>query len=173
VKRNRFIWWLWAGIAALLLACEPGPKASSPRTVVQKRDTAFTCYLDSIPTDIAIPANHNGKTLLLLPGWNYPRTGWCDSTEICRKALAAGYALVAPEMGKSIYATRYYPETRQDWRRYPTLAWLMDTLTPHLQHTYGLLQQGQPNYVLGRSGMYLSPRIILRRGGAIGRLRPA
>jgi predicted esterase len=87
-------------------------------------------------------------TLLLLPGWDYSNHKWCDSTNVCTEALKNGYAVVAPQMMRSIYATRYFEETRQDLKNYPTLTWL-DSALDILQRRHGLFSNR--NYVLGLS----------------------
>ncbi|MBL7811812.1 MAG: prolyl oligopeptidase family serine peptidase [Bacteroidetes bacterium] len=86
--------------------------------------------------------------LLLLPGWNYKNTLWCDSTDVCKTAMQKGYRVIAPQMMQSIYATHYFPETRQDLRKYPTLLWL-DSALNYLHDSVGLL--GMKRYALGLS----------------------
>lgn len=89
--------------------------------------------------------------LLVLPGWNFSRTDWCDKSTLCTQARAAGYRLVMPEMGKSIYALCTYPETRADWRGLATLTFVVDTLLPVLQTQHKLLLSGGNNYLVGLS----------------------
>jgi len=86
--------------------------------------------------------------LILLPGWNFSNTKWCDSTEVCQTALAKGYRVIAPQMGQSIYATKYFPETRTDLRNYPTLLWL-DSAINFMKDSMGMFQL--KNYLLGLS----------------------
>jgi pimeloyl-ACP methyl ester carboxylesterase len=86
--------------------------------------------------------------LLLLPGWNFKNTKWCDSTDVCKTALAKGYRVIAPQMGQSIYATHYFPETRADLRKYPTLLWL-DSAIQFLSDSLHMFQLKK--FVLGLS----------------------
>lgn len=99
-----------------------------------------------------VPGTKPAGTLLLLPGWNYSNTKWCDSTEVCSDALLNGFSVVAPDMGKSIYATQYFPETRADYRKYPTLTWL-DSALDIMKSRHQLFQTPyiQRNFVLGLS----------------------
>ncbi len=90
-------------------------------------------------------------TLLVLQGWNLGAEEWCTKTELCSKAKAKGYNLVLPDMGKSVYSTKYYPETRKDWTVYPTRKWLTDTIIPELQKKYGLFKTGGKNFLVGLS----------------------
>ena len=115
-----------------------------------------TFVLDQIATDILMPPQDSviKGTILVLPGWNFPRTDWCEKSSLCKQALAQGYCLVMPEMGKSIYPTRYYPHSRKDWLAYPTLTWLCDTLLDTLTKKYNLFlpkEKGGKNFVLGLS----------------------
>lgn len=89
-------------------------------------------------------------TIVALPGWNFPNTGWCDSTSLCEEALKRGYVLILPQMGKSIYCDTTFPETRKDWLKYPTRDWVTSTMIPQLQKM-GLLAPEDPNYILGLS----------------------
>lgn len=90
-------------------------------------------------------------TILLLPGWNYPIEHWSDSTKVLELARREGYNLVMPDMGKTIYHQRVYPETRSDWKGEATRSWIYDTLIPFIQGKTGLLLTGDPNFILGIS----------------------
>lgn len=105
------------------------------------------------------------RSLLLLPGWNYSRTCWCDSSKICEEALQRGYRLILLEMGKSIYASQVFPETRPDWRSYPTLRTLLDTVFPELQRRNWLLPQN--NFLLGLSTGGRGVVLILTQTGEL------
>jgi dienelactone hydrolase len=86
--------------------------------------------------------------LLLLPGWDFSNRKWCDSTDVCKTALQKGFRVIAPQMGRSVYATRYYPQTRDDFRKFPTLPQL-DSALEWLKANGGLFTQ--KNLVLGLS----------------------
>lgn len=105
----------------------------------------------SVPVHIIVPEETLNGIIIALPGWNYPATDWCDSTNLCSKAMDEGYAIILPEMGKSIYCDNIYPETRKDWVQYPTRKWLREIMIPFLQQEFYLLTENHPNYVLGLS----------------------
>jgi hypothetical protein len=109
-----------------------------------------TIYLNKIPIDILQNDSFFSGDILVLPGWNFKRNLWCDSTDFCIKALKKGYRLIMPEMGKSIYSSSFFPETRKDWKKYPNLIWVTDTLIPHLMLNYGIFQT-KNNFLLGLS----------------------
>lgn len=89
--------------------------------------------------------------IVVLPGWKLPVLDWCTKTTFCEKAAAHGYLLIMPEMAKSIYAGKRYPETRKDWLQYATRTWFKDTLMAYFQKNYKLLLPGENNYILGLS----------------------
>jgi pimeloyl-ACP methyl ester carboxylesterase len=123
-----------------------------------------TFTLHNIPTDIIYPEDSTFiGTMLVLPGWNFPRHDWCEKSSLCTEALQRGYCLVMPEMGKSIYPTRYYPQSRKDWVKYPTLTWLTDTLIDTLQKRYKLFQPNQRNVVVGLSTGARGTLLVLMR----------
>lgn len=89
--------------------------------------------------------------IVVLPGWNFPRQDWCQQSSLCREALHRGYRLILPEMGKSVYSERFFPETRSDWKVFPNRAWLIEQMIPFLQDSLGVLSPAQSNYILGLS----------------------
>jgi len=124
----------------------------TPAKAVQlffQRDTTLVLNGDSV--DLLFPRIHPVGEILVLPGWNFSRKKCCASSSFCSTALSKGYILILPEMGKSVYASRLYPETRKDWIRYPELPWVLDTLFGTLQKKFGLLKPGQNNYIFGIS----------------------
>ncbi|MCX7605713.1 MAG: prolyl oligopeptidase family serine peptidase [Bacteroidia bacterium] len=126
--------------------------------------------LGSCLVEIREPSHPPLRNLILLPGWNYSRTAWCERSTICTQALGRGYRLLLLEMGKSIYASQVFPETRPDWRAYPTLRTLLDTVFPELQKR-GILAD-LPTFLLGLSTggrgvvLLLAHTGTLFRGGA-------
>lgn len=109
-----------------------------------------TLTVNGIPVDIIQNDSLFIGDILVLPGWNFNRNIWCDSTDFCNLAKQKGYRLVLPEMGKSVYSSNFYPETRKDWIKYPNLTWVTDSLIPVLQKKYGIFISKQ-NYLLGLS----------------------
>ncbi|PKN20151.1 MAG: esterase [Deltaproteobacteria bacterium HGW-Deltaproteobacteria-22] len=94
-------------------------------------------------------AVHRGD-ILMLPGWNFERSRWCARTRFCTLARAAGFRLVLPEMGKSVYTSEHFPETKTEWKRYPTLPWVTRQLLPELKARYGFFR-GPGNFLVGLS----------------------
>ena len=113
-------------------------KINSNQTHPSQNDSAFTFELDSVAVDVVPPKAKRKGDILVLPGWNFSRRLWLDSTNLKEFASIQGYTLVLPEMMRSVYASKYYPETSPDMKKQPTLIWLTDTLIPFLQKKYHL-----------------------------------
>lgn len=117
-------------------------------------DTTIVYKFNNNPIEVIIkfPSKTAFKgTIVALPGWNFDNKQWCDSTDLCNKALAKGYAIILPEMGKSIYCDSIFPETRKDWLKYPTRSWMKETMIPTIQRSFNLLVEDQSNFVMGLS----------------------
>ena len=126
---------------------EPGVTRILPFNTIQK-DT--TLVISGIAVDILIPAQHKAD-LLVLPGWNYSRKAPFGDIPLTQMLLEKGYRLILPEMSKSVYASNYFPETRKDWRKYPTLEWVTDTMIPLLQNKFAFLSEGKKSFIMGIS----------------------
>lgn len=111
-----------------------------------------TIIIQGVKVDIHFPKDTAWQgTILALPGWNFPRDDWGKRSTLFKDALKRGYAIVAPEMGKSIYHTTVYPETRYEWTTNPNLQWAARTLPDSLQFRLGLFKASDRNFVLGLS----------------------
>lgn len=110
-----------------------------------------TIVLNGDTVDLLFPTGSIKGQILVLPGWNYSRKKCCKESSFCQAALQRGYVLVLPEMGKSLYASAVYHETRKEWAGFPQLKWVTDTLMFYLRQQAGLFKEGQSNYIFGIS----------------------
>lgn len=129
-----------------------------------------TVIIDSIEVEIWVPFGPVRGDLLVLPGWDFPRSHWCDSTKLCASALEKGYRLIMPEMGKSVYSSKFFPETKTSWTFYPSGTWTVDTLIPTLRKEYCLLNQDSANFILGLSTGARGVALICERTGTLFRV---
>lgn len=116
--------------------------------VIQSKDTIIT--IGKTPVWILSPEGEIKADILVLPGWNFKKEKISQESDFCAKALAKGYRLILPEMMKSVYASNYFPETREDYKKNVTLTWVTDTMIPVLQKEQGIFS-GQHNYLHGIS----------------------
>lgn len=89
--------------------------------------------------------------ILFLNGWNMKTEEVCRQSELCSLALQKGYRLLFPDMGKSVYASAYYQETRSDYRKHKSIQWLSDTLLPQLKSQNIFFEKGANNHIMGLS----------------------
>jgi pimeloyl-ACP methyl ester carboxylesterase len=151
--------------AAMLMSCSDSieneeqleKKNDSNQTMIEiefpKRDTLFSVDYNGFPFDVQVKVPNGAPkgSILVLQGWNFPITDWCDSTSLCEKALNDGYILVFPDLGKSIYSEKMYPETIQGWRDFPTRKWLREDVIGKLQTEFNLFLEDGNNFVMGLS----------------------
>lgn len=153
--RGRFVLPLYM-TATLLLASACGARESAepavpvliPRGQVERNlaGVELTVYT---PSESAAPEIRG--SVLVLPGWKYNRKRWLNETPIKAEADRLGLRLICPEMGRSIYASRYFPETGPRWNADKAgLAWVLEDLLPYLQ-SQGVFRKGQRNFLLGLS----------------------
>lgn len=143
-----------------LISCSAQPDTDNNKVEQKTEDTICTIHLPQKDTLISlngietiikvVPPEKKKGTFLLLHGWNLPADDWCTKTSLCDSAISAGYCVILPQMGKSNYQLRSYPETRPDYASTPGLLWLTDTLIPHLQ-SMCLLTEGESNFIVGLS----------------------
>lgn len=112
--------------------------------------------IEGVLYDLYIPTKQesslNRLCILLLPGWNFPRTSWVKDTHLVAYAEQYGYALLLPEMGKTIYESQYYDETTLRWNaNFAGGKFIKDVFIPEIQTRHNLLQPGQDNMLLGLS----------------------
>lgn len=113
--------------------------------------------VDDVPYDLYIPPNYGNTSnyvlpcLLVLPGWNFPRTSWVENTSLVKYANKYGYALILPEMEKTLYESSYYPETKLKWNPVPGGKFIKERLIPEIQKRHNLLKKGHHNTMLGLS----------------------
>ena len=105
-----------------------------------------------IPVTVYIPEGEGEirGDILVLPGWNHSRHRWLKETPLLTEARKRRFRLVAPEMGKTVYASRYFPETHLKWGPLPGLEWIQKILLPEMNRS-GLLEEGNPSFLLGFS----------------------
>ncbi len=116
-----------------------------------KKDTLLTSYYFKRPVPVQIQyADSSKASILVLPGWNLKATEWCEKTGLCKKAKEQGFDLVFVEMQRSLYLKEYYPQTRADYKDYPTRSWLIDAVMHSLFAT-DLLSPENQVFVLGLS----------------------
>jgi len=87
-----------------------------------------------LPAGLNPSAAHTVRAPLVvaLHGWNGKAEDW-DRPEITGIADRFGLILACPSMGRTVYESRFYPETRARWGPMPGAVFLTDVLLPFLR----------------------------------------
>lgn len=105
--------------------------------------------ISKIPVSIHFSDSAIGN-ILVLPGWNFPDTQWCEKTELCKKAMQEKFNLIFVEMQRSVYLKEYYPETKKAYTHFPTRTWLYKNVWQMLKSN-DIIDSLMPSYVMGLS----------------------
>ena len=142
-------------------ATKPENTTVSPMMELTQATTGWNKNLmvDNVAYDLYIPpkygksaiANLSLPCILVLPGWDYPRTQWVEDTPLVQYADQYGYALILPEMSVTVYESSYYPETNMKWNQIPGGQFIKERFIPTIQQQHNLLKPGQHNTLLGFS----------------------
>lgn len=122
--------------------------------VDHRNDTIFNIKRANNDVNVYLLANKNffsRGTVILLHGWNLSPLSWCDQTSFCNELLSMGYNIIIPDMGKSVYAFQYYPQTAKTMMMYPQLPFVLDTLLPFLKDSINILNKSHYNFLIGYS----------------------
>jgi len=86
-----------------------------------------------------------------LAGWNHPAEFWRDQSGIAKLADTYGIVVACPEMGQTIYETRFFKETTRPWGPVPGLPWLLQAVLPYVRSHYRVKPGPEGAGILGYS----------------------
>jgi len=109
--------------------------------------------IEGVDFDVYVPAGHEifSGVVLVLPGWNFSRTSWVENSSLVEKSQESGMIIVLPEMGKTLYETSFFPETKMRWNQYPGSMFIKEIFLPVMQKKYHLFLPECQNFILGLS----------------------
>lgn len=93
----------------------------------------------------------NLRTLVVLHGYNQSMRVWEQHTDIERYADRYGFVLVCPNMGKTLYETRFYPETSVKWDGIPGGIFVGKVLIDFMRNTFDLCNSRDKTGIMGLS----------------------
>ncbi len=150
--------------AQLLTASAPAPAAppatapaagrwSAPVQVTGTIDgtTATAPLLVYLPAGYALKGERKYPLVIALPGWNHSPELFRDKGELARQADTYGVVLAIPAMGKTIYETRFYKESKRTWAPVPGTRWVGEVVLPYLRAHYAVWGDRAHTAVLGYS----------------------
>ncbi|HLL52104.1 MAG TPA: alpha/beta hydrolase-fold protein [Myxococcaceae bacterium] len=110
------------------------------------------------PLLVYLPAGYAAKgesrkhpLVVALHGWNHSPELFRDKAGLSRWADRYGVVLAIPAMGKSIYETRLYPESKRAWAAVPGTRWVGEVILPYLRAHYAVSAERSQTAVIGYS----------------------
>lgn len=91
------------------------------------------------------------RTLIVLHGYNGTMRDWEKNSAIKKFADQYGIALVCPAMGKSLYASQYFPETKVKWAPLPGGIYMNTVLIPFIRSNFNLATDKAKTGIMGLS----------------------
>jgi S-formylglutathione hydrolase FrmB len=92
--------------------------------------------------------------LVVLHGWNGTAEEWRRRPETAAVLTLAdehGVIVAVPTMGRTVWESRFYPESRGRWGRVPGAVWLGEVVLPHLRAVLPIRKDRGGTVVLGNS----------------------
>ncbi len=91
------------------------------------------------------------RTLIVLHGYDGNYRDWEKNTRIEHYANEYGFVLVCPDMGKSLYESKFYPETTNKWAEIPGGKFVAEVLMEYLRDEFDLAQDRKKTGIIGLS----------------------
>jgi S-formylglutathione hydrolase FrmB len=86
------------------------------------------------PMDVYAPEGVKDAPLVIaLHGWNHSPELWRKHTDLAALAEQRRCVIAVPAMGKTVYETQFYPETKSSWTAGPGTPWVGETVLPWLR----------------------------------------
>ena len=96
-------------------------------------------------------ADGSQKLLVALHGWAHAPEDFRKHTRLAALADEKGLVVVLPAMGKTVYETKFYPETRNAWGKVPGARWVAEVVLPWARKTYAAGRDKASTGILGYS----------------------
>ncbi|MCX7680301.1 MAG: esterase family protein [Spirochaetes bacterium] len=114
------------------------------------------------------------RTLIALHNTGSDLREWERNSRITYSADEYGFAIVCPNMGVTLYETKFYPETTRKWNAMPGGKWIGEVLIPFLRLRFGLASDRKYTAIAGISaaarGAVLIAETYPHLFGAVGAL---
>ncbi|HOK01839.1 MAG TPA: alpha/beta hydrolase-fold protein [Spirochaetota bacterium] len=89
------------------------------------------------------------RTVIALHQYGERENDWETSTSIASIANKYNMVIVCPSMGRSLYETKYYPETSYKWNIIPGGKFIGETLIAFLQNNFRLATKREGTGIMG------------------------
>jgi S-formylglutathione hydrolase FrmB len=106
---------------------------------------------------IYFPSNYKKnamqRTLIALHNTGSDFREWERNSRIVSNAERYGFVVVCPDMGVTLYETKYYPETTRRWDDVPGGTWVGEVLIPFLRRRFTLASDKKYTAIVGFSAV--------------------
>jgi S-formylglutathione hydrolase FrmB len=89
--------------------------------------------------------------VLALHGWNHTPELFRDKGKLERWADLYGVVIAVPAMGKTVYETAFYPESKKAWGAIPGTRWVGEVILPYVRKSYAVYGDRAHTAVIGYS----------------------
>lgn len=113
--------------------------------------TATGRVLVYLPAGYDPAAARKAPLVLALHGWNHTPEQLRDKADLEILADRYGLVLALPAMGKSVYESSFYPQSRQAWGAIPGARWVGEVVLPRLRELYAVAGDRAHTAVIGYS----------------------
>ncbi len=89
--------------------------------------------------------------VIALHGWNHSPELLRDKGDLAQWADRYGLVIAVPAMGKTVYETAFYPESKRAWGVVPGTRWVGEVILPYLRANYAVFADRAHTAVIGYS----------------------
>jgi S-formylglutathione hydrolase FrmB len=104
---------------------------------------------------VYLPAGYSEKSklplVIALHGWDHSPELWKQKGDLGPFAEKYHVVVAVPEMGKTIYETAFYPESKGKWTTAPGTRWVGEVILPYVRAHYAVLGDRAHTSVIGYS----------------------
>ncbi|HEY3352973.1 MAG TPA: alpha/beta hydrolase-fold protein, partial [Polyangia bacterium] len=101
--------------------------------------------------------------VIALHGWNGRAEDWQRGPELAALAERHGVVVACPDTGKSVFESRFYPESRGRWSRVPGAVFVGAVVLPYLRAHYPVRQDRAGSAIIGYSTGGRGALVVARR----------
>lgn len=133
-----------------LLAAAPviaaGASQGAWQTTTLEVRAALHVYLPA-----GYPTAKKHPLVIALPGWNHSPELWRQKSDLGPLADRHGCVIAMPAMGKSVYETKFYPQTKSPPTPRPGTLWVGEVVLPHVRAQYAVNAARTHTAIIGYS----------------------
>ncbi len=107
-----------------------------------------------VRTPVGYERDHGSRRyplVLALHGWGHSAAQFKKDGELGRMADESGVVIAVPDMGKTVYETQFYPETRGAWASVPGTRWIGEVVLPFMRANYAVFPERAQTSIVGYS----------------------